>query len=101
MCKGERHTTGNRIFRWLDKDNHLIIPEYKGYLTYKGEEGTTQIQSNSRKVAKINIETKEIIETYQTIALAARENHCNPSSISQVCRGKRKTCGGFSWKYIN
>lgn len=101
VCRGERHTTGNRIFRWLDKDNHLIIPEYKGYFTYKGEEGTTQIQSNSRKVAKINIETKEIIEIYPTIALAARENHCNPSGISQVCREKRKTCGGFSWKYID
>ena len=45
--------------------------------------------------------TNEIIDTYATLALAARENNCDSSAISKVCRGVRKKCGGFKWKYID
>ena len=98
VCRGERLTTSNRKFYWIENDE-LIIPEYHRDL-YKGEKGTTQIQSSSKKVAKINIETNEIIEIYDTIALAARENNCDNSAISKVCRGLRNKCGGFKWQYI-
>lgn len=100
VCRGERKTTGNKIFRWLDENNDIITPEYKRD-NYKGAEGTTQIQSSSRKIAKIDLQTNEILEEYSTIALAARENNCDPSCISKVCRGIRKRAGGFSWKYID
>lgn len=99
-CRGERKTTGGKRFFWLDENNHLIIPEYNRDL-YKGEKGTTQVQSTSRKVSKIDIKTLQVIETYDTLALAARENNCDSSGIAKVCRGKRKTCGGFIWKYID
>ena len=98
VCRGERHTTGNRIFYWIVNDE-LKIPKYK-YDYYKGEKGTTQIQSTSKKVAKIDKDTNKIICTYDTIALAARENNCDSSGISKVCRGIRNTTGGFKWKYI-
>ena len=39
-CRGERLTTGNKKFYWLDKNDDLIIPEYKRD-NYKGKEGTT------------------------------------------------------------
>lgn len=99
-CRGERHTTNNKRFYWIDENNNLIIPQYKKNL-YKGQKGTTQIQKTSRKVAKINKDTDKILETYNTIALAARENDCDPSGISKVCNGKRKICGGFKWSYVD
>lgn len=99
-CRGERKTTNNKKFYWLDETNNIIIPEYKRDY-YKGNEGTTQIQSSSRKVAKIDSISNEILATYDTIALAARENNCDSSAISKVCRGIRKQCGGFIWKYLN
>lgn len=99
-CRGERKTTNNKKFYWLDETNNIIIPEYKRDC-YKGSEGTTQIQSSSRKVAKIDSISNEILATYDTIALAARENNCDSSAISKVCRGVRKQCGGFIWKYLN
>lgn len=99
-CRGERKTTNNKKFYWLDETNNIIIPEYKRDY-YKGNEGTTQIQSSSRKVAKIDSISNEILATYDTIALAARENNCDSSAISKVCRGVRKQCGGFIWKYLN
>jgi group I intron endonuclease len=99
VCRGERLTTCERVFRWLDNEKNIIEPVYKGD-NYKGKQGTTQIQSSSKKVAKIDIETKQIIQVYPTIALAARENNCDASGISKVCRGIRNKAGGFNWKYI-
>ena len=98
-CRGERKTTNNQRFYWVDDNDELIIPEYNRDL-YKGENGTTQKQITNRKVAKINIENNETIATYDSIALAGRENNCDGSAIAKVCRGKRQTCGGFKWKYI-
>lgn len=101
VCRGERKTTSNRIFRWLNKDTDEIeIPQYSRD-PYKGKEGTTQIQSSSKKVAKIDLKTNQIIKIYDTIALAARENNCDPSAISKVCRKVRNKCGNFGWKFID
>lgn len=98
-CRGERKTTDNRRFCWIINDE-LKIPEYIGQNNYKGEKGTTQIQSTSRKVAKIDLDTNKVIQIYDTIALASRENNCDNSAISKVCRGLRKRTGGFGWKYV-
>lgn len=56
--------------------------------------------SNGIKVAMIDPKTKETIKTYNSASEAARENNLNNSKISRVCRGERKTSGGFNWKYI-
>lgn len=50
----------------------------------------------SRKV--LCIETGII---YNTITEASRELNLNQSNISQVCTGKRKTCGGYHFKYVD
>lgn len=99
VCRGERKTTEERIFCWIS-NGELVLSEYKRD-PYKGAIGTTQIQSSSRKVAKINLQSNQIIATYDTIALAARENQIDASGISKVCRGLRKQTGGFGWKYID
>lgn len=99
-CRGERRTTDNKKFCWLDEANELIIPEYNKEL-YKGEPGTTQKQITNRKVAKIDMDSNQIIAVYDTIALASRENNCDNSGIAKVCRNKRQSCGGFKWKYVD
>lgn len=77
----------------------MIIPKYNRN-SYKGKIGTTQKQITNRKVAKIDIETNEILMIYDSVALASRENNCDSSAITKVCKKKRQTCGGFKWKYI-
>lgn len=99
-CRGERKTTGNKRFCWINENQELLIPIYQRN-QYKGKEGTTQIQSSSRKVAKINKIDNNIIAVYDTVALAARENNCDSSAIVKVCKGTRNTCGGFKWRYID
>lgn len=99
-CRGERHLVNNKKFYWLDENNNLIMPEYTGF-QYKGKSGTTQKQITNKKVLKINPLTDQIIDSYDSIALAARENSCDSSGISKVCKGKRNMCGGFKWRYMD
>ena len=98
-CRGERKTSDNHIFYWIDENNDFIIPDYHRD-PYKGEDGTTQQQITNKKVAKIDVKTNEILATYDSIALAARENQCDASGISKVCRGIRNTTKGYKWKYV-
>lgn len=99
-CRGERRSVANKKFYWIDENGILIIPEYTGF-QYKGEKGTTQKQVTNKKVAKIDLKTGEIIDIYDSIALASRENNCDSSAISKVCRGKRNKCAGYFWKYVD
>ena len=55
--------------------------------------------SKSLKVCKINKDTDEIIEIYNSISEAGIKNNINNSSISSVCRGITKLSAGFKWKY--
>lgn len=97
-CRGERKSTNGSKFCWINDNDELLLPIYTGY-HYKGAPGTTQIQSSSKKVAKLDDEGN-IIAIYDTLALASRENNCDNSSISKVCRGIRNKCGGYKWKYV-
>lgn len=58
-----------------------------------------------KKVAKIDITTNEIIEIYENIKDAMIKNNYGNNSrqchISDCCLGKRKTCKGFKWIYLD
>ena len=88
VCLGKNKTTQGKIFRYLDDNNNLILPEI-----YQGP-------TSKKKVAKIDLQTQEILDIYESISSAARANQCNPSCISRVCSGEKKTCRGFGWRYI-
>lgn len=40
-------------------------------------------------------------EKYDSVTEAAKSLRLDPSSISKVCRGKYKTCGGYTFKYVS
>jgi hypothetical protein len=40
-----------------------------------------------------------LIKTYTSIIEAANENHIDPTGISGVLKGRKKTCGGYVWRY--
>lgn len=54
----------------------------------------------SNPVAKIDKYTNEIIAVYESVSAAEKENPEANTHISQVCKGKRKTAGGYKWKYL-
>lgn len=53
---------------------------------------------NNLAVGKIV--NNQIVEVYKSAKEAGQQNNCDASSIGKVCKGKRKTCGGFQWCYI-
>lgn len=57
--------------------------------------------SKSRAVAMLDNDTGEVLKTYESISLASRENSINSGNIGMVCNGRRKSAGGFGWKYIS
>ena len=74
--------------------------------TISNLEWTTQkenvIHGRGKKVAKIDIKTDAILETYITVAEAAKSlNKTTSGNISQVCNGKLKKAYGFKWKFID
>lgn len=55
--------------------------------------------NNKRSVFKMD-KDGHVIEEYLSIKQAAHENNiCDSGSIIRVCKGIRKTAGGFCWKY--
>lgn len=57
-------------------------------------------ETRSKRVAKVDPTTNEVIELYPSVHAAMRDNG-NPSHIFEVCEGKRKTCCGYKWVYVN
>ena len=53
----------------------------------------------NKAVAKID-ENDIILETYPSAKIAGEKNNCDSSAIGKVCKGYRKTCGGYKWKYV-
>lgn len=50
----------------------------------------------SRKKKVMNLDTSEIFESVKE---AGKSVNRNSSNISNCCKGKRNTCGGFHWEY--
>ena len=57
-------------------------------------------QKFSLAVAKLDKKTGEILEIYPSVSEAERQNNCH-THIKDVCHGKRKSAGGYGWKFIN
>lgn len=54
-----------------------------------------------KSVAKIDMDTKEIVSEYDSLLLAAESvGRKDTSHISEVCNGKEHSAYGFFWKYI-
>jgi hypothetical protein len=58
------------------------------------------IEASKKPVAKIDIQTGNIIKIYESAREASRDGY-NYKNISQVCNKKRHTHKGFIWKFVN
>lgn len=54
-----------------------------------------------KPVIKIDAKTGKTIKEYDSIKQASDVNNITDINISRVCRGIRKTAGGFKWAYNN
>lgn len=93
---GQRKTAGGYI--WIrEKRNDKPLNKTDVLNTIKRESTHTPGENTCKPVAKININTGEIIEVFPSIKSAAKSVGINPSGIRDVLNGKQKTAGGFFW----
>jgi len=52
----------------------------------------------SKKVSQYDLHNN-LIQEFDSLIDAGNHINKNPSGITQVCKGRKKTCGGFIWKY--
>ena len=86
-CKGKRKSA--KGFKWMFLDDWNNLSKYEKELKVKEKIG------KQKKV--INIDTNEIFES---ILEASIKYNINKKSISNNCRGKSKSAGGYHWKYV-
>ena len=55
---------------------------------------------SSKKVAQYDKQAHELIKVWDSMHDVERELGINHSSISECCKGKRKSAGGFVWEYV-
>ena len=89
------HKNGNKL------DNNLSNLEwYNNSLNIIHAYETGLFVPHKCKVRQLSLEG-EFIKEWDSIIEASRALKINDPSISSVCKGKRKTSGGFKWEYIN
>lgn len=92
---GRTKTAGGYIWKYLtDESIYIKTEEYK----QKNREIITK--KLGKKIGQYSLD-KKIIKIYNSIADASRCTNICYSSIGEVANGKKKTAGGFIWKFEN
>lgn len=58
-----------------------------------------QLAKTYKQILQIDKDTGEVIKEWVSQGNAARNLKIKQGDISNVCLGKRKTCGGFVWRF--
>lgn len=96
--------TDNRLenLRWVthSENSRNEITLKRNIESHKGIIPSEECKNKKRDMAKkIKIRCVENNTYYESIKDCGRKTGINRSHISQVCKGIRKTAGGFHWSY--
>lgn len=58
-------------------------------------------KQGTQAVVKLDRDTREIIATYDTAVIAARENGIAHQHIYACCAGRESTAGGYAWARVS
>lgn len=87
---------GEDIDTALSTVENLLHPNY----TQARDENRT-IMGSCPWIAQIDPRSNRVIATFRTAREAQNRTLIDSSSIMKVCRGKRKTAGGYHWKFLS
>ena len=89
--------TNNRVenLEWCTNSENQIHAYKNGLNIHSGKAGRPE-----KKVCQIDLKTGEIINIFNSISEAKKSLGVSKENISQVCKGKRKKCLGYGWKYF-
>lgn len=89
------------------RDNlRLICPNCDSQLeTFKSRNAVSARRiktkdNRKKKINQIDLDTLEVLHTYNSIAEAGRAMNCKQRNISNCLTGRNKSCSGFGWSYF-
>lgn len=82
-----------REIHWYNK----LKPEYNQVIP----EFVTSTSFQSKEVYKIEIETLNILDRYDSIQEASRQNNTSAGNITMACKGQRPRASGYYWCYAD
>ncbi len=91
VCKGKRLNVNGRIFRYLNEDGTYIEPNI--IVKEKGEK-------RKQKIIQLD-KNNNIIRIHNSIKEASDYLNIQKGDICNVCKGNRKTAGGFIFRYAD
>jgi hypothetical protein len=59
------------------------------------------VEANVKTVQQWSKDGKELLRTFESVEEAAGETGADGSHVTKVCKGERKTAGGYNWKFVN
>ena len=97
------------LMKWYDSvDNGYNISAYDSNHYKHSEEHRKKISESMKGKIYGEVRLKpvlqfskdgEFIAEYPSVREACRQTGCHNQSICKCCKGKRKSCGGYVWKY--
>ena len=72
-----------------------------GWCEYDGKKEKKHSDESASKIVSQFTLKGELIKIYPSTHEAERQTGINNNSISLCCRGKRKTAGGYVWRYLD
>jgi hypothetical protein len=98
----EVHRTGVHRQAFTGRKNNIPFFAMDNWYVFSKEAPLANIQvkkknTQRRKIHQIDPKTGELIKTWNSTREPQRE--LGISNISKVCKGQRKTMGGYIWKY--
>lgn len=93
--------TNNHVsnLEWCDNSYNQIHAHKTGL--FPRYEDTVGWGRPARPVAMLDLNTKEVLRTFETLASVKRETGINQFNVRSVCLGLRNHAGGYDWKFIN
>lgn len=80
-------------------DNLMWVTHEENIKFIENEEKIYKGQFIAKKIAQYDL-NNNLIQIYESAYQAGKKTGLNHRHISEVCRGKRKTTGGFKWAYL-
>jgi group I intron endonuclease len=87
------------ITNFTGYDRLTIATALDNYGIFKEERAKIATARECKKVARLDKKTGEILEILPSAAEADRK-YSTGKHVAQVCNGKRKSAGGYGWKYV-
>jgi len=105
---GYNNETGGNKNKVLHEDTKELMSEVRSgerhamFGKHHTEEARELLkEANAKAVQQWSKDGKELLRTFETVEEAVRESGADGSHITKVCKGERKTAGGFHWKFVN